>query len=148
MNRETTAVFIGNRDCYDVNTQKVKDAIQDAVNSGITTFLSGGLGYFDETCAALVHELKAQYPNIKNVLLIPYKNFRIFNKDIFDEIIFPFEKDHSTYSEYKSAIPRRNEIMVSMSSTAICCVHREGGASKTLDYAKKQNLKIINLPKN
>ena len=146
MNRETTAVFIGNRDCYDVSIQKIKDAITDAINAGITTFVSGGLGYFDETCANLVHELKAQYPNIKNVLLIPYRNFRVFNKDIFDEITFPFEHDHTTYIDYKSAIPRRNEIMVSMSGTAICCVHREGGASRTLELAKNQKLKIINIP--
>ena len=49
MNKETTAVFIGNRDCYNVSVQKIKDAITDAVNSVITNFLNGGVGYFDET---------------------------------------------------------------------------------------------------
>ena len=145
MNKETTAVFIGNRDCYGVNIDIIRQSIIYAINSGITTFLSGGQGYFDETCALQVHQLKQEYPNIKNVLVIPYRNFKIFNKDIFDEIIYPFDEFEESYLSYRAAIPERNRIMVSRSSMAISYVYRNGGASKTLDLAKEYDLEIVDL---
>lgn len=145
MKKETTAVFIGNRDCYGVNQTIIHNAIVSAINSGITTFLNGGQGYFDEVCATIVHQLKQEYPNIKNILVIPYRNFKIINKDIFDEIIYPFDELESSYLSYRAAIPERNRIIVSWSSMAISYVYRNGGASKTLDLARKHKLNIIDL---
>lgn len=145
MKRETTAVFIGNRDCYGIDTRCIQKSIKYAINSGITTFLSGGQGDFDRICASQVYKLKKEYPNIKNILVIPYIDFRIFNKDIFDEIIFPFEAQISSYYSYKSAIPERNRIMVSWSRMAISFVYKNGGASKNLELAKNKNLEIIDI---
>lgn len=145
MKKENTAVFIGNRDCYGVNIDIIRQSIIYAINSGITTFLSGGQGYFDETCALQVHQLKQEYPNIKNVLVIPYKNFRIFNKDIFDEIIYPFDEEESYLLTYRTAIPERNRIIVSWSRIAISYVYRNGGASRTLNMARENNLEIVDL---
>ena len=145
MNKETTAVFIGNRDCYGVNTAHIREAIIYAINSGITTFLSGGQGYFDELSATIVHQLKQEYPNIKNILVIPYRNFKIFNIDIFDEIIYPFDKFEESNLSYRAAIPERNRIIVSWSSMAISYVYRNGGASKTLKLAKQNKIEIVDL---
>ncbi len=145
MNKNSTAVFIGNRDCYGVDSNSIREAIIYAINSGKTTFLSGGQGYFDEICATIVHQLKQEYPNIKNVLVIPYRNFKIFDKKIFDEIIYPFDKLEESYLSYRAAIPERNRIIVSWSSMAISYVYRNGGASKTLELAKKAHLEIIDL---
>ncbi len=145
MKKETTAVFIGNRDCYGVNTESIRNAIIYAIKSGINTFLNGGQGYFDEVCATIVHQLKQEYPNIKNILVIPYRNFKIFDKDIFDEIIYPFDELEESYLSYRAAIPERNRIIVSWSSMAIIYVYRNGGASRTLYLAKKNELEIIDL---
>lgn len=112
MKKESTAVFIGNRDCYGVNHESIKLAILYAIDSGITTFLSGGQGYFDEVSAKIVYQLKENYPNIKNALVIPFKSFRIFDKTIFDEIIYPFDAYESSFLTYRSAIPERNRVMV------------------------------------
>ena len=145
MDKKSTAVFIGNRDCYGVNTESIRNAIIYAINSGITTFLNGGQGYFDEVCATIVHQLKQEYPNIKNILVIPYRNFKIFDKDIFDQIVYPFDELEESYLTYRAAIPERNRIMVSWSRMAISYVYRNGGASKTLNLARKNNLEIIDL---
>lgn len=145
MNKESTAVFIGNRDCYGVNTESIRNAIIYAIKSGINTFLNGGQGYFDEICATIVYQLKQEYPNIKNILVIPYRNFKIFNKDIFDEIIYPFDEFEESYLSYRAAIPKRNRIIVSWSSMTISYVYRNGGASITLDLARKNKLEIIDL---
>lgn len=143
--KEKTALFIGNRDCYQVKKADIERAIINAIEDGIEIFLNGGQGYFDQTCTSIVHRLKERYPQIKSILVIPYRDFSVFNDSLFDEIVYPFESHTFSYYTYKGNIPKRNRILVDRSSVAICYVYRSGGASKTLDYAKKKNLKIIDL---
>lgn len=138
-----TVVFIGHNECYGLSESKLEETIIDCINMGATVFLSGGQGGFDRICARKVFEIKTQYPHIKNILVIPYVTFNVFNKSLFDEIIFPenFEKYH-----YKAAIPQRNKYMVNNSDIAICYINNSfGKATKTYELAKRKNLKIINL---
>ena len=143
MSLEATATFIGHNDCFGITENQVKDAIREHIEKGVTDFLSGGQGGFDRLCGRCVYELKREYPQIKNYLVIPYLSFSVYNKDYFDLIIYPdgFEKYH-----YKAAIPARNRYMVDNSGYAICFVtHSWGGAAKTYERAKKKKLQIINL---
>ena len=87
-NKGSTALFIRNRNCYGVKPESIKSAILYVIHSGIIIFLSGGLGYFDEIGAKIVYQLKENYPNVKNILVIPYKNFIIFDRSVFDEIVY------------------------------------------------------------
>ena len=144
--KSKTAVFIGNRDCYKIDKKMIENAIIDAIDSGINTFLNGGQGYFDKTCALILHGMKPRYPHIRSILVIPYRGFWIFNKDVFDEIIYPFEERIEPLLTYKTAIPLRNRVLVESASLAICYVKRIGGGSwKTLQLAKQHGLKIIDL---
>ena len=143
--KEKTALFIGNRDCYQVKEADIERAIINAIEDGIEIFLNGGQGYFDQTCASIVHRLKKRYPQIKSILVIPYRDFSVFNDSLFDEIVYPFESHTFSYYTYKGNIPKRNRILVDRSSVAICYVYRSGGASKTLDYAKRQRLQLVDL---
>lgn len=141
--KKKTAVFIGHSECYGARAENVNAAIVELINKGVTVFMSGGQGGFDRRCAGCVHKLKKQYPHIVNCLVIPYLTFNIFDKDIFDEIIYPegFEKYH-----FKAAIPARNKFMVDNAAFAICYVnHGWGGAAKTYERAVKKKLGIINL---
>ena len=138
-----SVVFIGHNQCYDLSRNELEKVIVECINNGVTRFLSGGQGTFDRICATAIFKLKKEYPQINNILVIPYLTFNIPNKEIFDEIIFPndFEKYH-----YKAAIPQRNKYMVNNSDIAICYInHIWGNAVKTFDFAKKKKLKIINL---
>ena len=110
--KDKTVVFIGNRDCYGIDKSRIELAIIQAIESGITCFLNGGQGYFDKTCAMILHRLKTRYPNIRSILVIPYRDFWIFNKDFFDEIIYPFEPRIESLLNYKRAIPLRNRVMI------------------------------------
>lgn len=143
--KEKTALFIGNRDCYQVKAVDIENAILSAIANGIEIFLNGGQGYFDKICAVSVHRLKKRYPHIKSILVIPYRDFSVFNDSLFDEIVYPFEDHTFSYYTYKGNIPKRNRILVDWSSMAICYVYRDGGAMKTLNYAKKKGLNIIDL---
>lgn len=146
--KSKTAVFIGNRDCYNIDKSIIEQAIIKAIENGINCFLNGGQGYFDKTCALILHKLKGRYPHIKSVLVIPYRDFWVFNKDLFDEIIYPFEPRVESLLNYKAAIPLRNRVMVDSASVAISYVRRVGGGSwKTLQYAFKQDLRVIDLTK-
>ena len=143
MSKQETAVFIGHSECYGVSRSDVEKAIISLIEKGVTDFLSGGQGGFDRMCAGCVKKLKQEYPQIRNILVIPYLTFSIFDKDYFDEIVYPddFEKYH-----FKAAIPARNKYMVDNSAFAICYVtHGWGGAAQTYQRAIKKNLTIINL---
>lgn len=147
IDKEKTAFFIGNHDCYQVKKADIERAIITATENGIEFFLNGGQGYFDKASAVIVHRLNKRYPHIKIILVIPYRDFRTFNDSLFDEIIYPFETHTFSYYTYKGNIPKRNRWAVDHSSVAICYVYRAGGAEKTLKYAKNQNLRIIDLTK-
>lgn len=143
MSKQETAVFIGHSECYGVSRSDVEKAIISLIEKGVTDFLSGGQGGFDRMCAGCVKKLKQDYPQIRNILVIPYLTFSIFDKDYFDEIVYPddFEKYH-----FKAAIPARNKYMVDNATYAICYVtHGWGGAAQTYQRAIKKNLTIINL---
>ena len=58
IDKEKTALFIGNRDCYQVKEADIEQVIITAIENGIEIFLNGGQGYFDKTCAVIVHQLK------------------------------------------------------------------------------------------
>lgn len=140
---EKTAIFIGHSECWGVEKEKVRAAAEDLIQKGVETFLSGGMGGFDWLGARIVYELKEKYPQIKNILVIPYLTFNVRNKDLFDEILYPdgFEKYH-----FKAAIPKRNRFLVDNAKYAICYVtHGWGGAAQTYEYAKKHGLNIVDI---
>lgn len=143
MMKEHTCCFIGHRECYGLSEERVRDAIEDLINRGVTDFLCGGMGDFDWMCARLTYELKPKYPNIRCDLIISYLTFRVLEPKYFDSIVYPegFEKYH-----FKAAIVARNRYLVKQSAYALCYVHHGwGGAAKTYTYAKKYRLNIINL---
>jgi len=135
--------FIGHSECFDISLQRLQDAVENCVKSGYSVFMSGGQGGFDRLSATAVYRVKQSFPHIKNILVIPYLSFRIFDENIFDEIVYPndFEKYH-----FKAAIPARNRYLIDNADLAITYVrHTWGGAATTYAYAKKQHLKMIEL---
>ena len=52
MERATTAVFIGHRDCYELTEEAIIPKIEEAITLGVTTFLNGGMGHLSEGTAS------------------------------------------------------------------------------------------------
>ena len=147
MDKNKTAVFIGHGDCP-LSVEDIKPFIEQEIRNGVEFFLSGGQGRFDINAAYAVRKLKPKYPHIRNILCVPYHNFRIFDKEIFDEIINPIFSNSESYTGYKTAIPKRNRYMLQNASTAICYItHISGGAYNTFKLAEKKKLAIINISK-
>ena len=68
-----------------------------AFESGNHVFLNGGQGHFDRTAAFAVHRLKDRYPFIMSYLYLPYRTFKNYDAELYDEIIFPFEEHIESY---------------------------------------------------
>ncbi len=138
--KENAAVFIGQSDVFELDIELLTKEI---TMNGITTFYSGEMGGFDRVSSGVVHRLKNTYTHIKNYLVIPYLSFNVFDKKIFDEIIFPEQLEGVSY---KAAISRRNKYMIEQSGTAICFVkHSVGGSAKSLEIAVKKGLNIVHI---
>jgi len=140
-----TATFIGHRDCFDISKDAIKQKIVELIEHGYSVFTNGAMGNFDLLCAKCVYELKQIYPQIKNIVVIPYLSFKIPFQEYFDEVVYPegFEKYH-----FKSAIVKRNRYLVDNATASICYVkYSFGGAIETFKYAEKKGIAIINLAK-
>ena len=145
-NREITALFIGNSKCFSLRETDIEQAIIKAIESDIRVFLNGGQGQFDLMSAGVVHRLKVHYPHVKSYLILPYLTFNNYDSTLYDEIIYPFEEHIESYCTYMGNIGKRNRWMVNKASVAICYVRTTtGGAGKTLEYAKRKGLTIIDL---
>lgn len=143
MEKSTTAMFIGHRECFGLDEKRVQATIEQLIRLGVDTFLCGGMGAFDWLCARLVYQAKQRYQAVRCMLVIPYLSFRIQERKYFDEVLYPegFEKYH-----FKAAIPARNRFLVNHSAYALCYVdHDWGGAAKTYRPAVRQGLQVINL---
>lgn len=148
MKKETTATFIGHKDCYGLDREQLRWAISSLIeNNGVTDFISGGMGSFDIICAGFVKELQIKYPYVRSYVVVPMlsyaKKYSEYYSDYYDGSMFPEELDMTPYA---AAIPKRNRYLVDSSAYAICFVHHiSGGSYKTMEYAKKRDIRIINI---
>ncbi len=143
--------FAGHNKIFERDVEKkLANEVEKLITEyGVKEFWVGNYGVFDRTAAFVVRQLKNKY-DIRLILVIPYvtkeinNNKEYFEKD-FDGI-FIADVTSSTPDKYK--IIKCNEYMVNCSGFLICYVgHNWGGAAITMRYAKRKELKIINLAK-
>lgn len=117
-------------------------------NQGVTRFLTGGMGEFDELFAKAVRSLRGEYQQIRLCLVVPYLTKRLNDQSdllstLYDEIILPVELDGANK---KTAIPLRNRWVVENSDCVVSAVRRDfGGAYEAVAYATQCGVQIINL---
>ena len=112
----------------------------------VSVFWVGNYGRFDALAAKAVQNLKTKYPHITLELVIPY-----LTKEIDENKEYYYQSyDHILIADISQNTPKRfyisrcNEYMVDKSDFIICYVKNSwGGASKTLDYAKRKNYIVI-----
>ena len=113
---------------------------------GSLQFYLGGYGDFDSLCLRTLRELKKEFQDIELIFITPYldKNYSKldFAKYHYDDVIFPPLESVPR----KFAILKRNEWMVEEADLVIAYVmYSWGGAAKTLEYAKRKKVRIINI---
>lgn len=167
MSKQTTACFTGHRpekisasgnpsNSYlsQIKSMLYLEILEAVRDRGYNTFISGMARGVDMWACNIVLSLKKQYPDIKLICAMPYRNFgnSWSGVDRFelnrylshaDEIIYVSE----SYS--KDCFKLRNYYMVDHSSLLIgICRDDKSGTGQTIRYAKSQGLDthIINLP--
>ena len=113
-------------------------------------FLIGRDGEFDLLASSAIRRAVKNYSsgNTAFILVLPYMraNYRDNEQnflDYYDEVEICEE---SSSVHFKSAIQVRNRSMIDRSDLVVCWIqHKSGGAYKTIQYAEKQNRRIINL---
>ena len=113
-------------------------------------FLVGRNGDFDTLVSSVIRRAIAEldYGNASHILVLPYETaeFRD-NTDSYKEYYTEVEIcEQATAVHFRAAIQIRNKAMVDRSDLIVCCIeHNNGGAYKTIMYAEKQGVPIINI---
>lgn len=133
--------------------------IEQAIDSGIQTFISGMAGGIDLICAEIIHNLISRKGlDINLVCAIPYKGQineldNPIDKYIYNTIIQKANVIYISENRCQGCYKKRNQFMVDNSSMIIGVYHeddRRSGTYQTISMAKKANLKtdLINLDNN
>jgi uncharacterized phage-like protein YoqJ len=153
--KNQTACFTGHREIPFFQKRrlkaKVESAITDAIRNGYRYFGAGGALGFDMLAAQTVLELKADYPDIKLILVLPCLNQ---TRGWAQEDVKEYERikaaaDKVTYISkeyYNGCMHKRNRHLVDNSSLCICYLTKQsGGTAYTVSYAESHDLKIVNV---
>ena len=153
--RKQTVCFTGHRkippERLNIVARRLRETIIKLIEDGYLYFGAGGALGFDTLAAQTVLELKTIYPQIKLILVLPClsqtKGWSARDIEIYEDIKQKADKVVYTSQEYtKGCMHKRNRHLVDNSNTCICYLtEKSGGTVYTVDYARNNNLTIINL---
>lgn len=153
--RDMTCCFTGHRDIpqeqIPILEEKVETLLRTLVRQNIVYYGAGGALGFDTISAKVVLRLQRELPQLKLILVLPcYSQAQRWSrrdKEIYEEIKTQANKIVYTAQEYtRGCMFKRNRHLVDHSSTCICYMTKsEGGTAYTVNYARRQGLRIINL---
>lgn len=133
---------------FDVNL--LDRVILDLIKNGTDEFICGMAQGFDLAAAESVLEYKKNY-NLKLIACIPCANqtdtFSENSKKTYEKILGQCDEVITFYPEYvNGCMQQRDRFMVDNSDVLVCYLRKTfGGTFYTVNYAKKQGKKIINL---
>ena len=153
--KEKTVCFTGHRKIPSNEISIVyailRKTLIGCIEEGYCYFCAGGALGFDTIAALTVLELKQQYPQIELILILPcFEQTRGWNDaDIEKYEWIKSKADKVVYTAdhyFCGCMQKRNRHLVDNSSLCICYLKEsQGGTAYTVDYAKKQKLKITNV---
>lgn len=145
-NRIKACCGFGHREVYENITEQLGKAVLEAAEQGCIIFYTGAMGRFDSLFSSSVRKAKRSYPNIKLICVKPYMTKEInengeYLYTLYDDIIIPTELADI---HPKSAIPKRNRLLVDWSDVVIGYIKRQyGGAYTALKYASSKKKEVI-----
>lgn len=133
--------FFGHSECYGLDKDVLRNAIEDLIKQGTTEFLVGNHGQFDGMVHSCLKSLQMQYPNIRYSVVLAYLPTEKREWEDMSDTMYPEIEGHPKY-----AIERRNKWMILASDCCLCYVNFSwGGAWKFARMAKRCGLRVINL---
>lgn len=153
--KNRTVCFTGHRKIppkrMDTLARRLKAIVIGLMDNGYLYFAVGGALGFDTLAAQTILDLKADYPQIKLILVLPClsqaDSWSSDDKDTYEYIKAKADKVVYTSREYsKGCMHKRNRYLVDNSSVCICYLtENAGGTVYTVEYAKSKNLLVINV---
>ncbi|MCL2299899.1 MAG: DUF1273 domain-containing protein [Firmicutes bacterium] len=130
---------------------RLEAEIVKLIHQGVRYFGAGGALGFDTMAASAVLRLKAQYPHIRLILVLPCgdqaagwgeadkKTYNLILR-LADKVVYISER----YS--RRCMHERNRHLVDHSEICVCYfVQTKGGTAYTVNYAKQKGLRVVNL---
>ncbi len=136
--------FIGHRHVTETIYEPLCQAVEEAIQAGVTEFIVGHYGSFDRLAAKAVKQLKAKYP-VRLVMLLPYHPAvrPVELPDGFDGSYYPSGMEKVPM---KLAIVQANRRAVDTVDCVIGAVrHPAGNAEKILAYAARRGKRTVNI---
>lgn len=153
--RAQTCCFTGHRKIpQELETElakRLEATIEELIENGYRFFGAGGALGFDTMAAQTVIRLRGRYPQIRLILVLPCvtqaDRWPERDQETYRGIMEQADKVVYVSQEYtRSCMFARNRHLVDCSSACICYLAEStGGTAYTVDYARKNGLKVINL---
>lgn len=148
--------FTGHRD---IDAKKIKPVLEETlcklIESGTDMFFAGGAAGFDTLAAETVIDLRATYPWISLVLVLPCspeeqtRSFNAAKKEAYYDILYSADKVEYVSEHYtEGCMKLRNQRLIDYADICVCCYDRKRsatGTGQTVRMAEKKGIDIINL---
>ncbi len=140
----SSCTFFGHRDCFHLDTDVLRSAIEGLIEKGVDTFYVGNHGRFDSAVLVCLRSLKKEYTHIGYFVVLAYLPTKKSEYHLYaDCSIYP---EGLEVGLPQFAIERRNRWMIDQSDYCLCYVtHTGGGAYKFARIASHRGLSVINL---
>ncbi len=137
--------FIGHRESPYSLTEDLHKAVEHVIQEdGITQFIVGQYGNFDQMAASVFKEIKRKYAGISLLLLLPYHPTErpMEISDGFDGTYYP---EGQEFVPKRLAIVKANQAMVNQCDVLIAYAKGPGNSRNLVEYAHKRGVSVINL---
>ena len=128
--------------------QKILSLLTEIIGDHHAELYLGGYGSFDSFARTCGKKYQETHPNTRLIFVTPYitidyqKNHLDYNKDLYDEILYPNLED----KPLKFAISYRNKWMVEQADYVIAYItHDWGGAYQTYRHAQRKKKPLFNI---
>lgn len=153
--RSKTLCFTGHRmlptgDLPEIS-RRLENVLTLLIEEGYCFFGAGGALGFDTLAAQTVLRLRACYPQIRLILVLPCLNqtrgWPQTDADLFEDIKGRANKvTYISEHYFRGCMQKRNRHLVDHSSVCVAYLTKAaGGTACTVDYARRTGLRIINV---
>lgn len=154
--RRKTTCFTGHRDMGEPIAEierRVTEAVETLIQKGYLYFMAGGARGFDALASEVVLKLKATYPQIHLILVLPFDEQYSHEKNWTRAEVAQYHRLKERASKvvvlatgYSSGVYyRRNRHLVDNASVCVAYMKRaNSGTSYTVNYARAKRLEVVN----
>ena len=153
--KERTCCFTGHREieAEDALTieKKTEAAVREKIAAGYRFFGVGGALGFDTVAAKVVLALKAEFPEVALIMVLPCRDQTKYWKKadvaVYEDILSRADKCvYTSESYFRGCMQKRNRYLVDNSSACIAYLrHDAGDTAYTVRYARAQGVAVKNI---